>query len=697
MKIALLMILFVSAGYGGVSGNLRIAPAKDEVQMSDSSDKVGLDKEERIRLKIMSFNVRIGCGHDHPFRLERGSEGWLPQCAQVIRRFDPDFVGLQEVDRNSARVGFVDQTQVVAKHAGLHGEWVEKIPQYGISMLSKRKPVSVSKVLMRGSCHTRALMICDYGDMVVANTHFPLSKETRLEAVADVRRNLRELALKKPVFLMGDLNAVPDSPEILLLKEDFTVLSDETIPTWPAKKPKIMIDYIMVDKVHADKVKVISKHTMAAPEATDHSAIAVEVELNRRKVENPILRTLDAKRLEDLMLTKPDYVVYVPKQEMHLYKKTNPQEIGDRYNDHFQVLYDDKRKLYYAFWTQASWEGAGDHHIVFSKSADGGHTWTDPVTLAGSERRAYKRLGASWQQPMLSKSGRLYCYWNQKVRQGGCNELLYGFYSDDAGESWSDPVLVHYPRRPQIPGYIATVKSGWINWQRPLRLGDSGKYFVGCSRGPAIEFWQYENIDDDPPAEDLKISFFASGTNSLSRSRLAEKSDFKLNSGESRFEEAGVVKLPDGRLFALARTQVGYPVWSVSADGGRTWTDPKYLRRKDGAEPFLHPRSPCPIYDWVAPEAGSGRYFAFVHNKFNFENKRTASGPRGALYLIAGKFNPKAEQPIEFSEPKFFLERKNAWNSFYTSYTVVGEKRILWYPDGKHYLLGREIGEEWFE
>lgn len=314
MKIALLMILFASAGCGSVSGNLRIAPAKGEEQLSDSSGKSFLDKEERVRLTIMSFNIRIGCGHDNPFRLERGSEGCLPQCAQVIRRFDPDFVGLQEVDRNSARVGFMDQTQVVAKYTGLHGEWVEKIPQYGISMLSKRKPVSVSKVLMRGSSHTRALMICDYGDIVVANTHFPLTNETRLEAAADVRRNLREFTLKKPVFLMGDLNAVPDSPEILSLKEDFAVLSDETIPTWPAKAPKIMIDYIMVDKAHADKVKVVSKRTVAAPEATDHSAIAVEVELCRRKVEHPMLRTLDAKRLEDVMLTKPDYVVYVPKQ-----------------------------------------------------------------------------------------------------------------------------------------------------------------------------------------------------------------------------------------------------------------------------------------------------------------------------------------------------------------------------------------------
>jgi endonuclease/exonuclease/phosphatase family metal-dependent hydrolase len=242
-------------------------------------EPVPVNEEGLRRLKLMSFNIRMGCGHDHPFRLKRGDEGWLPKCAEVIREFAPDFVGLQEVDRNSWRAGFLDQTQVVAGYAGMHGEWVEKIPLYGVSTLSKRRPVSVNKVLMRGSSHTRALMISDYGDIVIANTHWPLSAKTRLAAAATTRESLKDLALKKPVFLMGDLNAQPDSPEIQALKEDFVVLSDETLPTWPAKDPKVTIDYIMVDKAHAEKVKVISKQTLPVPDATDHAALVVEVEL----------------------------------------------------------------------------------------------------------------------------------------------------------------------------------------------------------------------------------------------------------------------------------------------------------------------------------------------------------------------------------------------------------------------------------
>ena len=97
-------------------------------------------------VRVMTMNVLyVWCDERHhdPHRTKYGRR--MERTADCINVYMPDFVGLQEVDRNSARVGFMDQTQVVAKYTGLHGEWVEKIPQYGISMLSKRKPVSVSK------------------------------------------------------------------------------------------------------------------------------------------------------------------------------------------------------------------------------------------------------------------------------------------------------------------------------------------------------------------------------------------------------------------------------------------------------------------------------------------------------------------------------------------------------------------------
>ena len=134
-----------------------------------------------------------------------------------------------------------------------------------------------------------------------------------------------------------------------------------------------------------------------------------------------------------------------------------------------------------------------------------------------------------------------------------------------------------------------------------------------------------------------------------------------------------------------------HPIWTQSRDDGGTWQAPRPLEKPNG-EKFLHCCSPCPMYDWKGCEAGSGTYFALIHNTYDFSRKDQVRGP---LYLIAGTFDPTGEQPVRFAEPKLFAPRKSG-NSFYASYTVdengVG---ILWFNDMKYWLLGRRIGSEW--
>ena len=230
----------------------------------------------RRTLKLMSFNIRMGCGLKDPFRLPKDSSGYLPQCADVIRRVSPDIVGVQEVDRCSARAGGVDQTARLAALAGMQGVWVEKIKDYGISMLFREPPFQTGKVLMKGSLHTRALEVADFGDFVVANSHFPLADWACTNAARIVRETLA--GIDKPVFLMGDLNSRPESATNKALMEDFAVLTDVSQMTWRADRPDRCIDYIMVDRRHAGKVRLKSRETIAAPEATDHCAVVVELE-----------------------------------------------------------------------------------------------------------------------------------------------------------------------------------------------------------------------------------------------------------------------------------------------------------------------------------------------------------------------------------------------------------------------------------
>ena len=281
-KLAMAAVSFASLCAFGLDGAIAGDGAKRNGEWISKIVPKSCNGTAAKHVRLMSFNIRMGCGHSDPFRLEKGSVGYLPKCAEVIRAADPDYAGLQEVDRNSKRAGFMDQTKVVADLSGMHGEWVEKIKDYGISMLSKRRPVSVDNVLIEGQVHTRSLMISDFGDFAVANTHFPLSAGKRLAAAATVKDALKKISARKIVFLMGDLNAVPDSPEIASLKEDFEVISDEVAPTWPAEKPERVLDYIMVDKAHAARVRAVSRQTVAVPQATDHAAVIVDVEIEQR-------------------------------------------------------------------------------------------------------------------------------------------------------------------------------------------------------------------------------------------------------------------------------------------------------------------------------------------------------------------------------------------------------------------------------
>lgn len=406
---------------------------------------------------------------------------------------------------------------------------------------------------------------------------------------------------------------------------------------------------------------------------------------------------------EDILVNSPDYIVYVPKQPQD-WKDCDPTKLGDRYNDHFQVIEDPARGLTYAFWTQATRESRGDQHIVFSKSADKGMTWTEPIILAGGRTLSVPSLTASWQQPMLSKSGRLYCLWNQQTTSAGphCG-MMFGFYSDDAGKTWSTPKMVPMKRMDMDPEDPCTPPS-WCNWQRPLRLGEDGKYLVGCSRhGKApydekkcckVEFWQFDNIDDDPEIEDIKISYFGINRKAFDASMVKTGEGYVPKEGYA-VEEASIVGLPDGRLFAMMRSSTGHPLWSQSRDKGKTWSNPRPLLDKDGGKAFLQPRSPCPIYDWKGPEAFSGTYFALIHNTFDFTAPKAYQN-RGPLYLIAGRFMPDADQPIWFDEPQMFAPRPSR-NSFYTSYTVRDGEGVLWFNDMKYYLLGRTIDSHWWK
>jgi len=309
----------------------------------------------------------------------------------------------------------------------------------------------------------------------------------------------------------------------------------------------------------------------------------------------------------------------------------------------------------------------------------------------------------------------LYCQSGPKWDVGrNVSTRLTGIYSDDSGKTWSSPQTIEMPRTSRDnpdPSYPPNC----IIWQKPQRLTRDGRYLVGMTRttSPAVkknpgktwtstdsvvEFLRFENLDLNPEPAKLNISWLAYDKDALTMPHR----DYPQI---SVCQEPSVVKLPDGRLFCVMRTMSGSPAWTQSRDDGNTWTTPKVLLRKDDGEPLKHPLSPCPIYDLGGDAAGSGRYVLFIHNHdghYQGFGPTDANYHRRPIYLVAGHFEPGADQPVWFTEPKFFMDhdgiplgppgkRGRLDLAMYATLTVIGGKPVLWYPDRKFFLLGKYL------
>lgn len=406
----------------------------------------------------------------------------------------------------------------------------------------------------------------------------------------------------------------------------------------------------------------------------------------------------------EIQLSKPDYIVYRP--------GSIDGSTFDTGNEHF-LVFDGPDGSLMAVWTQSSYEGAGDHRIVFSQSDDEGKIWLSPKRLVGPSKKGDCHQ-ASWGFPLVSHSGRIYVIYNQFQGLVDCHHQFTGtmdcIFSDDLGKTWSIPQTIPMPRSP-YDHPDETFPSNWIVWQKPERLS-KGKYFVGFTRWVStkvrtqphinswtalesvVEFMRFENIDDDPEPKEIKVSYFAWGENAL---RVPHYSNPLL----SLVQEPSIVRLPDNRFFCAMRTMSGYIWYSVSEDEGETWCAPRPLLRRDKGKPILQPICCCPIYEY-----SKGRYILLHHNndgRFQGCKPEETGKNRRPAFIALGEFRPDAEQPIWFSRSKQLMDNDGIGIGPLTRidlgvYTSISNRKgnfVLWHPDRKFFLLGKRITFEW--
>jgi endonuclease/exonuclease/phosphatase family metal-dependent hydrolase len=215
----------------------------------------------------------------------------LDAIAKVITDANPDLVGLQEIDVNTARSGKnINQAETLAKKTGMYYYFAKAIDHdggdYGIAILSKypiKNPKTYPLSNVKGiKGEPRVLAVAEIElskkrHLIFANTHLDAGKDhvIRLAQIKDI--NAIAAQEKLPFLLTGDFNALPSSAVISIMDQTFTRTCANCPPTIPADKPRNSIDFIAFKK--NPNIKVISHSVVNAAVESDHLPVVTELHL----------------------------------------------------------------------------------------------------------------------------------------------------------------------------------------------------------------------------------------------------------------------------------------------------------------------------------------------------------------------------------------------------------------------------------
>ena len=168
-------------------------------------------------LRVLTYNIHHGEGTDGKLDLAR--------IAGVVKAARPDVVALQEVDRNTARTGKVDQAAELARLTGLHAAFGQAIDLqgggYGLAVLSRFPLKGVRTDPLPGKAGQEARVVMratvepggGWPAVTVLNTHFQHDDGPTREAQAAKLDELFGTA-EGTFVLAGDLNAAPGSAPV---------------------------------------------------------------------------------------------------------------------------------------------------------------------------------------------------------------------------------------------------------------------------------------------------------------------------------------------------------------------------------------------------------------------------------------------------------------------------------------------------
>jgi len=216
-------------------------------------------------LRVASYNIHHGQGMDGKLDLKR--------IAEALKKHQPDFVALQEVDNMAARTGKVDQAAELAKILGMKSVFRKSINigkgGYGNAVLSKYPILEthLHKLPGPGEARTALEVVCEVNGKKLSFISVHLDHQVESTRVGQVKALDKALASRKhPVMIIGDLNAEPDSESMKWLAQTWSFIPKSgVVGSFPANKPSIEIDHIVTRGFTTEKsTSYVGKENVAS-------------------------------------------------------------------------------------------------------------------------------------------------------------------------------------------------------------------------------------------------------------------------------------------------------------------------------------------------------------------------------------------------------------------------------------------------
>lgn len=220
-------------------------------------------------LKILTYNVQQGYSEDGLWNYDR-------QLA-LIRKQDPDVVGLQECDTNRIANGNADLVRFFADRLDMYSYYGPKVVPgtFGIALLSKY-PIENPRTFFMYSIGEQTATIeaqITAGDRTF---NFYVTHLGNGGPIVQQEAILHEMEGKQNIIAIGDFNFRPDTPQYTLTTE---TLDDSWLLRWPGGNqdqgidPARRVDHIFV----SPGTRVAASQYLAGPQS-DHPAMTTTIE-----------------------------------------------------------------------------------------------------------------------------------------------------------------------------------------------------------------------------------------------------------------------------------------------------------------------------------------------------------------------------------------------------------------------------------